>query len=137
MESIFCLIKGEPFSKFINVQITGRSSIYDLKVLVKKEAGLSLQGVNPDDLVIYNVSIASEDYAALFEVCQQINKGNVSVSIADSMATIDSVFPRLDPDHVHVVVEVPDKPGKPLDRPTRLLVHIHYLPDAHPWVFFI
>ena len=123
-QSICCLIKDRPFSEVINVQIPDSHYISDLKLLVKEGASSSsLQGVNTDDLVIYNVSIANRDNTSLDKLYQRINKGDVSVSIADSMATIGSVFPRRDPGHVHVVVGFPDKPGKLLARPS--LVHSH------------
>ena len=132
-QSTCCLIKDRPFSEVINVQIPDSHYISDLKLLVKEGASSSLlQGVNTDDLVIYNVSIANRDNTSLYKVYQRINKGDVSVSIADSMATIGSVFPRRDPGHVHVVVGFPDKPGKLLARP---LAHICLL-DANPWVCF-
>lgn len=109
MKTVSCLLRDDSFSQAFTIQISGSRCISDLKLIITDKTELVIGKVDHTNLPIYIISIANGDDTALRRLYQQIDEEVNSISIPGNTETIDSVFPSLKPNHIHILVGIPSK----------------------------
>jgi hypothetical protein len=107
MNTLFCLVHGEPASKAFSVKVQKNDTVDDLKKLIKREKHPRFEDIAADELNLWAVSVPVDDTTALKELALENNKDK-GIQELHPVKKISKVFPDEPPDeHIHVIVVPP------------------------------
>jgi Crinkler effector protein N-terminal domain len=100
-----CLLENQPFRYAFKVKTSWNDEVGDLKEIIKKKMGVTLEGINACDLTLWSASIPFGNEDAIPEF--KLNGKQDNVLMLSTFDKISRKFPARKRRCIHIIVQLP------------------------------